>query len=81
MLVTDFGILIDVRELQPEKAELPMLVTEFGILMEVKELQPKKAPDSMLVTELGILMEVKELQRQYPLIVDYQYYILKTVEK
>ena len=44
MLVTDFGILIDVRELQPEKAELPMLVTELGISMNVKALQSRKPP-------------------------------------
>ena len=46
--------MIDVKELQPEKAALPMLVTELGILMEVKELQSEKAYPPMLVTELGM---------------------------
>lgn len=35
----------------------------------------------MVVTESGMLILVRELHRAYPLIVDYQYYILKTVEK
>ena len=32
MLVTELGILIEVKELQRVKAEFPMLVTELGIL-------------------------------------------------
>ena len=39
MLVTELGILIEVKELQTSKAADPMLVTELGILIEVKELQ------------------------------------------
>ena len=39
MLVTEFGILIEVKALQFQKAPDPMLVTELGILMDVKELQ------------------------------------------
>ena len=62
MLVTELGILIDVKALQPSKADDPMLVTELGILIDVKALQPEKAPDSMLVTELEILMDIKALQ-------------------
>ena len=31
MLVTELGIVTDVRPLQPENAEPPMLVTELGI--------------------------------------------------
>ena len=33
------------------------------------------------VTDEGIMINVKLLHSAYPLIVDYQYYILKTVEK
>ena len=40
ILVTEFGIVIDVKPLQLEKAELPILVTEFGIVIDVKPLQP-----------------------------------------
>ena len=73
MLVTELGILMEVKELQPWKAWLPMLVTELGMLMEVKALQPEKASSLMLVTEFGILMEVKELQLAYlqPIITQY----------
>ena len=39
MLVTELGILMEVKELQPSKAFSPMLVTELGILMELKERQ------------------------------------------
>ena len=39
MIVTELGMLIDVKALQPTKALDPMLVTELGILMEVKALQ------------------------------------------
>ena len=43
MLVTELGIVMEVKLLQERKAELPMLVTELGIAMEVKVLQPEKA--------------------------------------
>lgn len=36
MLVTEFGILMEVKELQPEKAAYPMLVTELGISIDLK---------------------------------------------
>ncbi len=32
MLVTEFGIITEVRSVHQEKALLPMLVTEFGIV-------------------------------------------------
>ena len=40
MLVTEDGIVTDVRPVQPENALFPMLVTEDGIVTEVKPLQP-----------------------------------------
>ena len=43
MLVTLLGIVMEVREEQPENAELPILVTLLGIITEVREEQPKKA--------------------------------------
>ena len=39
MLVTLLGIVIEVKEEQPEKTEYPMLVTLIGIVIEVKEEQ------------------------------------------
>ena len=44
MLSTLSGMAIEVKPLQPEKAELPMLVTLSGMVIEVKPLQPEKAP-------------------------------------
>ena len=39
MLVTDEGIVMEVKPLQPKNACSPMLVTDEGIVMEVKPLQ------------------------------------------
>jgi hypothetical protein len=39
MLVTLFGIVIEVKEEQPEKANFPILVTLLGIVTEVKDEQ------------------------------------------
>jgi hypothetical protein len=43
MLVTESGIVTEVRPVQPEKAYSPMLVTELGIVTEVRPVQPEKA--------------------------------------
>ena len=43
MLVTLLGIVIEVREEQPEKADPPMLVTLSPIVADVKAEQPEKA--------------------------------------
>jgi len=40
MLVTLFGIVTEVREVQSSNALSPMLVTLFGIVIEVNELHP-----------------------------------------
>ena len=40
MLVTEFGIVMPVKLLQPKNESPPMLVTEFGIVMLVNPLQP-----------------------------------------
>ena len=50
MLVTELGILRDVKALQPPKAYPSMLFTVLGILIEVKAQQPEKAPHPRLVT-------------------------------
>ena len=39
MLVTELGIVTEVRREQPENAEFPMLVTELGIVTEVRPVQ------------------------------------------
>ena len=58
MLVTELGIVIDVRPEQPEKALPPMLVTELGMSIEVRPVHPWKAHHPMLVTELGMVKSV-----------------------
>ena len=40
MLVTLSGIVMDVKPVQPEKAESPMLVTLSGMVMVAKLVQP-----------------------------------------
>ena len=49
MFVTLFGIVIEVRPVQREKAECPILVTLFGIVIEVSPV-PRKAAYPILVT-------------------------------
>ena len=39
ILVTEFGIVIDVKSLQKAKADAPILVTVFGIVTELNMLQ------------------------------------------
>ena len=54
MLVTLSGMVIDVKPLQPEKADCPMLITLSGMVMDVKPLQPEKARRSMLAPPVMI---------------------------
>ena len=41
-LVTELGIVIEVKPVQPEKHPIPKLLTVLGIVIEVKPVQPKK---------------------------------------
>ena len=43
MVVTESGIVTDVRPVQPSKTCHPMLVTESGMVTEVSPVQPLKA--------------------------------------
>ena len=54
MLVTEFGISIEVKPIQPEKASFPILVTELGISIDVSSEQPLKAEPPILSTDLGM---------------------------
>ena len=56
MLVTLFGIVIEVRLRQLWKTPSPMLVTLFGIVTDVRPVQPSKAFSPMLVTLFGIVI-------------------------
>ena len=43
MLVTELGMVMEVREMQSSNAHSPMLVTELGMVREVREEQPSNA--------------------------------------
>ena len=58
------GIVIEVRDSQPEKALFSMLVTLLGIVIEVRDLQYWKALSPILVTPLGIVIEVRDLHHE-----------------
>ena len=53
--------MIDVKPLQPEKANSPILVTEFGMVIDVKLLQFSKARSPILVTVYSFPSTVIEL--------------------
>ena len=74
-------MVIEVKPLQPEKQPSPNEVTDEGMVIDVKPLQPEKQWSPNEVTDEGMVIDVKPLQPQNVLLVDYQYYTLKTVEK
>ncbi len=55
MLVTELGMVMEVRPLQYKNAPLPMLVTELPMVTEVRPLQPENADLPIVVTELGMV--------------------------
>ena len=59
-LVTELGIVMEVKPLQSLKQPVPSQVTELGMVMVVNPLQPSKQPLPSLVTELGMVKEVME---------------------
>ena len=58
-VVLPSSTMMEVRLLQPEKAEPPMLATLSGMVMEVRLLQPENAQIPMLVTPSGIVMDAR----------------------
>jgi hypothetical protein len=64
MLVTDDGIVTDVREVHCEKAPLPIEVTDDRIVIDVRDLQPLKAFSPMVVTDDGIVIDARDLQSE-----------------
>ena len=71
----------DVKPLQSEKAASPILVTEFGMVTDVKPLQSENAYSPILVTEFGMVTDIKPLQSEYLEVIDYQLFVVDTVEK
>ena len=55
MVVTDDGIVTDVREVQLEKAWLPMVVTDDGMLIVLRAVHHKKALSGILVVPSGMI--------------------------
>ena len=51
-----------VRELQAQKASIPIVVTLFGMFMLVRDLHHPKAPSPIVVTPFGIFMLVRDPQ-------------------
>ena len=58
MEVSASGNVTDVRELQPEKTELPRAVIELGMITDVNPVQFEKAPVPICVIVPGKYMEV-----------------------
>ena len=54
ILVTESGIVTEVRLLHPQKAYSPILVTELGIMTEVRLLQEAKASTIIIDIFSGI---------------------------
>ena len=50
-------------------------------MIDVKLLQPEKASPPILVTEFGIVIDVKMMQIEYLEVIDYQLFVVDTVEK
>ena len=57
--VTLFGIVIEVKALQPEKAHLPIELRLLDIVTEVRLVHIPKASSPIEVTLFGIVIEVK----------------------
>ena len=62
IIVTELGIVIDVKPLQFLNAALPIEVTELGIVIDVKPLQPENAKEPIFVTELLMVTDFKLLK-------------------
>ena len=62
MEVTLFGMVTEVKPLQPLNAPHSMEVTLFPMVTEVKLLQPLNALPPMEVTPVGMVIDVKRLQ-------------------
>ena len=58
ILVTELGMVIEVKPLQQEKVSSSILVKELDRWIDVKPLY-LKAPFPILVTEFGMLIDVK----------------------
>ena len=66
ILVTLLGMVIDLRDVQPENSYSPKIkfpLMQLLITTDSKEVQPEKTESPILLVEDGISMEVKLLQQ------------------
>ena len=66
ILVTLLGMVIDLRDVQPENSYSPKIMfplMQLLITTDSKEVQPEKTESPILLVEDGISMEVKLLQQ------------------
>lgn len=80
MLVTLLGIVMEVKA-HPRKAHPPMVTKLLGVLIEERLEQSLKAPLPIVVTFFPSLTEVRPLQPEYLEVIDYQLFVVNTVEK
>ena len=81
MLVTPSGIVNEERLLQPRNNPLGIDVIPSGRFTDERLLQYEKAPLPMLVTLLGMSSEESLEQLLYLEVIDYQLFVVNTVEK
>ena len=79
--VTLSGMVTDVKPLHPWKAYSPIDVTLSGMVTDVKLLQPRKASYPIDMTLSGMVTDIKPLQFWYLEVIDYQLFVVNTVEK
>ena len=70
-----------VNPVQPRNAHPPISVIPAGRVKLVNPLQPENVSSTIEVIPAGRVKLVNPLQSANALLVDYQYYTLKTVEK
>ena len=71
----------DVIAVQSMKALAPMVLTFSGNLTSVRFLQPANAHSPIAVRFSGSVMEASAVQPVYLEVVDYQLFVVNTVEK
>ena len=75
------SITMEVKRGQPQKAPPPINVMPLGMVTEVKPPQPENVELSILLILGGMVTEVKPLQLKYLEVIDYQLFVVNTVEK
>ena len=62
MLITEFGIMIDFKLLQPEKANSPICKREFDNVIDDNDVHLWKTALPILVTDFGIIIDDNSVQ-------------------